>query len=199
VAHGRLFLGIMFVSEGVTFALGVFGERGGAVLQAPLSLVSLLLSFWGVYALLIAIQKPTLTLIEAYRGAWTNLSKYLWLNVLIFFALAAGFLLLIIPGILAAFFFSFAPYVFVWENVGGVEALRRSYRYVRLAPWAIALRLIPVVFLALFGFTGGYIFQDAYGMAGHSFEIIFGVLAGPFLAVYQFFIYDSLRTERIPS
>jgi hypothetical protein len=195
-AHGRLFMGIGFVSEGATFALNVFGMQGDNAVQFVTALASLLISFWGIYALLVAIKKPTLSLSAAYGEAWQGLSGYLWVNVLIFLALAVGLLLLVIPGILAAFFFIFAPYVFVWEGVGGVKAMRTSYRYVRPHAWAVAVRMAPVFSLALFGLTGGYIAETVFGTPGNLFEIVFGVLIVPFLAIYQFFLYDSLRRNQ---
>jgi hypothetical protein len=75
-----------------------------------------------------------------------------------------GFFFLVVPGALLAFFFSFVPTVALFEGVGGVAALRRSYELVR-ADW-LRMLLVLITFALLSGLAqivAGMFFHGVLG------------------------------------
>ena len=76
-----------------------------------------------------------------------------------------GFFFLVVPGALLAFFFSFVPTVALFEGVGGMAALRRSYELVR-ADW-LRMLLLLIAFAVLTGvaqIVAGIFFHGVLGM-----------------------------------
>ncbi len=63
---------------------------------------------------------------EALGLAFRSVGKLYWTWILVVAAIVGGLICLIIPGILAAFWFSLATQVVVIEGIGGFGALKRS-------------------------------------------------------------------------
>lgn len=79
-----------------------------------------------IYAISNAYLEKPISVGESYKKAFQRLLPLIGTWFLVFLAIMGGFILLIIPGILAAFWFSLATQVVVIEGVGGIPALKRS-------------------------------------------------------------------------
>ncbi|MBI4101263.1 hypothetical protein HY441_02210 [Candidatus Microgenomates bacterium] len=65
------------------------------------------------------------------KVGYNKAAGYLGLMLLITLAILAGLILLIIPGLIFMYWFFFAPYIYIDQNVGVVEAMRQSRRLVK--------------------------------------------------------------------
>ncbi len=69
-------------------------------------------------------KQPTIG--ESLGMAFNSIVRLYWTWLLVMFAIMGGLICLIIPGILAMFWFSLATQVVVIERIGGFAALKRS-------------------------------------------------------------------------
>ena len=68
------------------------------------------------------------TLGRTLRYALSRLPAILWISIITSVVTIIGFILLVIPGIIAFFRLALAPAVLVVEDVRGTKAVRRSWR-----------------------------------------------------------------------
>lgn len=85
--------------------------------------------------------------IEVYGEAIALAPAFFWIVLLQLIAIAAGLILLVIPGLLLIVWLYFAQYALVFRNTRGVSALLRSYELMRGRFMRVATRII--VFLAV--------------------------------------------------
>lgn len=71
------------------------------------------------------LSKPT-SVGSAIGGAFGSIFPLYWTWLLVGFAIVGGFILLVIPGIIAAFWFAMATQVVVIEKINGFKAMGRS-------------------------------------------------------------------------
>ena len=117
-----------------------------------------------------------------FRRVGTVLSAVIPVALLV----GIGFFFLVVPGVLLSFFFSFVPTVALFEGVGGMAALRRSYDLVR-ADW-LRMLLVLIVFgvisavtqviagVFLHGLLGARLLQDALTLVVLPIPVIASVL-----------------------
>jgi hypothetical protein len=101
------------------------------------------LQLWGGMAVvvnLLADQK--MGVVESYKRSWQYVGRYWWLCVLEMLILSAGFVLLIIPGIVLAILFLFSQFVLVEEEYRGLNALMISREYIKGYAWSVFGRLL---------------------------------------------------------
>jgi len=84
-----------------------------------------------------------ITFNEALDQSRKYILRYAGLVVLIALSVVIGAIIFIIPGILAAFFFSMSAYILIDKNTGIREAMKRSFRLVK-AHWVIILSILLV-------------------------------------------------------
>ena len=77
--------------------------------------------------------------------------KFLAASILVGLAIGIGFVLLIVPGILAMVFFIFSTVIVIDRDLGPIEAMKESMRIGRGYRWSL---LGLVVLLALIVFVG---------------------------------------------
>lgn len=131
-----------------------------ALRKAPLTLLMIFLNSYVVVpltnaAMVLAIagkylDKP-IGIGEAYKQALARIFGLIWTWFLLGMAIMGGMLLCIIPGILAAFWFSLATQVVVIERTSGFAALKRSRELMKgnIANLFVLGLLIGVVSLAI--------------------------------------------------
>ncbi|MCA9028152.1 MAG: hypothetical protein KDA86_23280 [Planctomycetaceae bacterium] len=71
------------------------------------------------------------TAVESIKYGLSRLMPLIWTSILMGLAIMGGLILLIIPGILLAFWFSLSTHVVVIEGISGGAALKRSKELVR--------------------------------------------------------------------
>jgi hypothetical protein len=176
------------------------------------AIMSILLSTWGMAALICALRDRTeqISVLEAYGRSGTQLHSYIWVTLLVGVVTFLGFLLFIIPGIIFTVWFCFAVFVVLVEGKKGTLALRTSREYVRGRWGAVFLRAF-VLLLAAFGvlllLTLGVALlaalMDIAGIA-HTPAVIdavslglgvaFSTVVPGFAATYMFLLYAELRS-----
>lgn len=68
---------------------------------------------------------------EAFQKGLPFVVRYFLLSIVLFFMVGFGLILLIIPGLLALFFFGAAPYLLIARNLSITESIRASYEMSR--------------------------------------------------------------------
>jgi hypothetical protein len=135
--------------------------------------------------------------IEAsYRWGLRRFGSVLLLALLVGLAVAVGFILLIIPGIIFLVFLSVTIPALVVENLRGTDAMKRSWNLVSGNFWhALAVILVAAI---ITGIVGGLI-----GAIGGSnwflrwiFQAIAQIITVPFTALVTVVLYLDLRARR---
>ncbi len=157
-----------------------------------LSVLAGVVQLWAQIATIMAIADPNpQNMKEMFRQSRPFILPYLWVSVLIGLIVLGGFILLIIPGIIFAFWYCFSPYAVILENKRGMEALRASKSYVKGNIRMIFSRYVFLVVLAIlvFGIPSiilGKALEDVY-------TSVASLIFSPVAAVYAYLIYRSLR------
>ncbi len=152
---------------------------------------------WGQIALLYAIKDSSekIGIIESYRRGWHKILSYFWVYLLVSLVIFGGFLLLIVPGIIFAVWFSFAIFILIAENLKGTKALSKSKEYVKGHWWGVFWRfffiealisIIYLIFIPIFSLLK----IPLASMIGEFIAILF---LTPFGMTYLFMIYNNLK------
>jgi len=113
------------------------------------------------YAVLIPIkihQNNLISIKELLSEALKKTPKFVLLSLPMGFLIGLGYLLFIVPGVILTLMFLFAPYILLTEDVGVVEALKRSKELTKGYRWNLYKKglgysllmlvcLIPLMFL----------------------------------------------------
>lgn len=83
-----------------------------------------------------------LAAIAAYKSSSQFILPILGVSLLTVLAVLGGVVLLIIPGLVFALWYSFAPYVVVNEKASVLDAMRRSRHYVAGRFWSVVGRIL---------------------------------------------------------
>ena len=184
-----------------SFELALWETIFFAFLGVLLLLIALLAQIWGQLSLIYAVKdrEKKIGIIEAYKRAWPKILSYLWISILVGLITLVGFILLIVPGIVFAIWFSFAAFILVVEGTKGMSALLKSKEYVKGRWWPVLGRILFISIIvgivsSLIGLIAGQIFK-LIGITwlenvGSSIVSIFIV---PFSIIYSFLIYKNLK------
>jgi len=174
-------------------------NRTLAVLAAGEALLCLGVSLYTQAAFLFAVSGPDIRAGDALTKALYRLASYSALVLIMAFLIGVGLSLLVMPGIIAAVFLAFAPFVFAAENAGVADAISRSIGYIARDWLRIFLTLIPIplfgiLMLFLFTYGGAAILVKSRNPYLFVFIIsgLFGVSI-TLLSLYVRGIYDDLR------
>jgi hypothetical protein len=163
---------------------------------------SLFIFFYTQAAFALAVTDRDLGLGDAMSRALSRLVSYVALLMLMVIVIGLGTAAFLIPGIVAAVVFSFAPLVHAKEGVGIGTALVRSVKYFAGAWLQVLLRLVPVAALAVslwffFAYVGVPLLMLVRNEVAFVF-IISALMGLPlmFAAILLSTIYDDLL--RVP-
>lgn len=180
----------------ISLFIGIIGSQvnktiffvGLGLVTFLFSLLSLMVNLWVQIAFFYAVREK-----EAKTNAknllalsWSKIFSYSWVLFLMGVISIAGFMLFIVPGIIFSIWFSLSLYVFVFENLKGMQALYRSKELVKGHWWAVFGRLF------IFGLVAGLF--GAIPVVGPLANIFFTM---PFGVIYGYFIYDNLKTLKV--
>jgi hypothetical protein len=147
---------------------------------------------------------------ESYELSVGCFFGYLWTVILYFLIVVAGFLLMIIPGIIWAFHYVFAPYAVLVEGVSGRPALWLSKsvtkgRVFRILVIEVGFGLlffllfhIPLrLLVSMFGGSSGDTFigfpQPRHEWAG-AVELFGQLISAALFVIFNVLLFKSLRT-----
>lgn len=158
------------------------------VLFLILWLSAIIISLWSQLSLTLAVGSTnnSASALQVLRSAWRKLNSYIWVSFLMGIITAAGFVLFIIPGIVFAFWFVFAPYLFALENLKGMEALKQSMALVSGYWWSVFSRFLVFFLIAM---MVSLVFSFA-PLLGSLVNIFFIMPAG---VIYGYLVYEDLK------
>jgi len=188
----------VFVLTGIVTRLLILSNPGLAVVAVAIYFVTVTVFTGMVVSLVSDVQdgRRDASAGQLLRAATPVLGQLILVGVVAALGIVAGFILLVIPGlILLTFWFVAAPVVVV-ENPGVFPALRRSRLLVRgngLRVFAVILILVVLVGVA------GNIVVALAGAAGTGVGIvawvIVGILTAPLSALAAAVLYYDLRAR----
>lgn len=173
-------------------------NAGGGILMLIATVIYAIGMIWGFSAVVnrvIKLDQPM-----GVKDAFMNAKPYIWpifLTGLIGGILTLiGFILVIIPGIIVAVWFSFAIYIVVAENKRGMEALKASKAYVEGYWWSVFGRAIVVgILVAIVAGVIGSISNAILGYKiGMLVQNVISLGLAPFAVLYSVNIYKNLKS-----
>ncbi|MEW6040831.1 MAG: carboxypeptidase-like regulatory domain-containing protein [Elusimicrobiota bacterium] len=179
------------IGFGIFFGLGLLvsgGISGGGVI----TFISVLLAVTAAaivisllyLAFLIAIVDTNIGVKEAFLKAKKRVWPFIWLLCLLGLIIVGGMFLFIIPGILFALWFYLWPFVFITEDLRGMNAILKSRHYVKgkviAVFWRIFLLGIISVIFGIIPLVGP----------------IINIFAGIFITIFSYIIFEELRVMK---
>jgi hypothetical protein len=111
-------------------------------------------------------EKPAVSLKKEFGVALAFWFEVLAVAIVVGLIQVAGFLLLIIPGIIFSVWFAFTLYLVILEKAGIKEALLKSKTLVRGRFWGVLVRFfVPTILWSLFGWAISVIFINLVDVA----------------------------------
>lgn len=192
-----LFLGLSLLS-----AL-LFLETWGIFLAIPLAMAGyafvLVGSLFLYPAIIHVIKNPKGKVgpIAAYKKAFSKFWLIIALGLFSGILTGAASLLLIIPGIILGFFFSFSMFILVEEDVQVIEALSKSCTYFKSAWKEITLKYLAAILAILILFALPIILLEFFESYLISNILIWGLIlfAPAFANCYQYVIYENIKDK----
>jgi hypothetical protein len=131
----------------------------------------------------------------SYRYAFSHLGGLIGLALLIGLVVGAGFILLIIPGIIFLVFLSVSVAAFIVERLGVTDSMSRSWRLVS-GQWWHTLGVIVVASI-IAGVVNGVITAIGGGtfLGAWIFSSIAQIITGPFVGLVYVLLYIDLRAR----
>ena len=203
-AHWRHLLSISFV---VYLAVAIIGVLLVAVLTWLGAILAVLVSFVGLFYLQAALVKAVedvrdgradLSLSQTFGSAQTHLAAVIVAGLIASIALAIGFVLFIIPGlVLLTFWCVFIPAIVI-EGKSAGESFGRSYELTRGHFWRV-LGVIVLTLLIYFGFEivlTLVLSPLADWIKNFVSTIVSGTLTAPFFALVLTVLYFRLSAAK---
>jgi hypothetical protein len=132
---------------------------------------------------------------ESYRFGFKRLGSVILLSLLVGLAVAGGFILLIIPGIIFWVFLSVSIPVLIVENRRGTQAMGRSWNLVKGHAWhAFGVVLVAGIIAGVVSGIVGSIGGDVW-VVRWIFIAIAQILTAPFTALVSVLLYLDLRSR----
>lgn len=201
----RLFLGIeltpiLLITVSFLFTLRADQNALFIKIGSSLLVCGFFIELLARIALLHAIQirEERIGIIEAYRFALRKIMPLTWLLFVAGLIVFGGFLFFFIPGILFIFYFSLAPFVLIAENEKGVNALLKSWEYVKGNLRKVFLRFLVIYLFAFFTSEVAFLVGTVSISGFLRFFPLFLTLLflTPYIWTYLFLIYDELKAIR---
>jgi len=185
---GLLAMGVVWL---ISISLGWFAAKllpGFKAITAPVFVglvvaVSLILFLWVNLGWLFGIVKVDIGVRESLRLSREKFPSYLWVAILTILIVSLGSLIFIIPGVLFAVWFIFAPFILVEEDLRGWKALQKSRELVRGRWWPVFGRLLIM-----------WLITVAVSMLPGVGQIL-SIIILPFSFVYSFVLYKNLKAR----
>ncbi len=122
---------------------------------------------------------------KIYQSTWKRLLPFLVLQVFQSFLVGLGLILLIIPGIILAVWYSFSRLIFVDKEAGAIESLKMSKSLVKGRFFPVFGRLI------VFG-AFGILFELFFASVPYGIGSVVSLLFGALLLLPAFLLYREL-------
>lgn len=207
VFAGLVILGVLIAPLSIPIIAIFKGSAGSIAASALIALAAalvvgfaMIILFAGLFVLIILGQIALILAIddvsngrslnynEYFKLAWKKFWPALGLFLLCGLIVGAGFLFLIIPGIILGFFLIFAFYIFVLENKSPVDCISQSFKMVKENFWDVVARYLIIYLI----FVAATIFSNFIPFAGWAVSLLGGV----FMGVYVYLLYNEIRSTK---
>jgi hypothetical protein len=132
---------------------------------------------------------------ESYRFGFKRLGSVILVSLLVGLAVAAGLILLVIPGLIFLIFLSVSVPVLIVENRRGRAALSRSWNLVKGHFWhAVGVIIVAGIITGIVGGIIGSIGGDVW-VVRWIFSSIGTIITAPFTALVSVLLYLDLRSR----
>ena len=178
---GGFFAAVIFVQKSsFNLALLLFGVL---VLLVGI-LISIIVGIWVYAATFFALKEPDskVSIKKVFLSTKPYLWSFFWVSFLSGIATAVGFILFIIPGIIFGVWFSLSLYVFIFEDIKGTSALKKSKEMVKGYWWPVFGRIIIIGVISWL--------VSSIEFFGPIINLLFVV---PFSIVFEYLIYQDLK------
>lgn len=146
-------------------------------------------------------EKQTLSPWAAYKDARPFLGAFIVVMLWVFLKVALWSVLLIVPGIVFALFYSFAQMTFIFDGERGVNALKTSRHIIQPHFWefawkSLAVMVVVLVISLLYSVILERIFSLKTGYQPIIVSIaenLFNGFLGVFPTVFGYFLYKDLK------
>ncbi len=149
-------------------------------------LFAIALGFWVYTSLFFAVKDANNEdkLKKVMMDAKDKIASFSWVSFLIVLFVFLGFVLLIVPGIIFSVWTSQAIFILVYENVKGIDALKKSRELVRGYWWPIFGRFLLMMLL------NAIVSSIKFLSLGGIISVLF---LTPFNVVYMTNLYQDLK------
>ena len=220
----KTFLGISLIPFVLGYAIFFLLELASAALREPLenNLIAwafvillavpflMIIGVWQFLATVFVIKdrQEEIGVKGAYKRAWSKIKSSIWISFLSSLVIFAGFLLLIVPGIIFSVWFNFSTYVLVDEGLTGLEAMKKSKEYVKGKFWAIVWRFLGFGLFSFGIFFGFFLLLIIPGIifiliSPKLAEILGGIVYtgasfvyAPLVIIYSYLVYQGLKISK---
>ncbi len=185
------------IKHGGSLAAGLIG------LSVIVWVLMVIMWIWAEAAILFAIKdpEPNMNVSAALTKGRAKIWPMFITGLLSGLAVLGGFILLIIPGIIFALWFSQSAYIVVSEDLEGTKALSQSKKYVsgRLGAvfWrGFVLVVISIIISAVINSIAGAIFGSQGTQSEVERALVNGIVTvfwAPFATVYGYKLYTYLK------
>jgi hypothetical protein len=175
-----------FTGSGIVFGLAL--TIAIFILAAIGIAAAIIISLWSGLAMMFVLKEGSSNIgaKDALRLAWPKIASYFWVSILVGLVNLAGFILLIIPGVIFSIWFGFSLWAFASEGLKGKKALARSKQLVSGNWWGVFGRFL------LFGILAAIV--SSIPSVGQIINFIF---VTPFSIIYGYLMYESLKELRV--
>lgn len=210
-AHYRTFLSISLVGAILSLLIGIgtaqfFGQSGQQFETKPdwltpgiglailvVVLLVVFVSLWLELAIYKAAFNPQMPMGEIFSSVVHKIGPLLVIGLLTGLIILGGFILLIIPGIIFAIWYSLAPIILIDEGTKGWSALKRSRDLVKGHGIDVFLRfLVIVIILIVLSLPARFVF-DPNSLVDDIYNAVISLITGPLVALYTVQLYKNLK------
>lgn len=182
-------------------------EITGVALAAIVGIIIACISVWAFAATIrnITSSDPNISAGKSFNEASKDIMPLIFTGLLAFIFIFGGFLLLIVPGIIFAFWYGQSAYVVITEGLSGKKALDQSKLYAKGNIGQIFKKGFYIGIISiLIGFAVGIIFGSIDKLLNLTFmtlvgNIIFQLFWTPLASVYAFLLFQYLRQSKTAS
>jgi uncharacterized membrane protein len=151
-----LFSTLLILATGSLTELGQnsgFGHKGGLSFFGFIVMIFLIIIRIGYTKIFLKIhdgQVPKFVeIFQEYKTFW----RYLGVSILVPLAVLGGLILLIIPGLIWAVRFSFAPIIVIDDKIGPIASMKESYAITKGSFWKILGFWFVIILVNILGFV----------------------------------------------
>lgn len=176
----------------------------GIVLVVLIVLLVVYVSVWAFAATIRNISSPEANASagKSFAESSRDVLPLIFTGLLVFLFVLGGLILLIVPGIILAFWYGQSVYIVITEGLTGKKAMDQSKRYVQ---GNIGQIFKKGFFIGLISFLAGFAIALVLGLIGNLINqsmlvkignIVFQIFWTPIVSIYAFLLFQYLRQSK---